>query len=189
MSLDQESYGLKDTDSSKVTLTGDGFKTAKTNEEAEFFIDGSLAGPGSPICMMTGQRADIPVTMTPVGNNVWRASYTPFVTGTYNLNITWDKKPVKGSPFKVNVLSSADAGKVVVNTEPLPTGVIGRDMKATIDTRRSGPGELTAQCIGPNKIAFCDLDDQKDGTYLLTIKAQEVGKHTLVVKYNGEHVS
>lgn len=50
-------------------------------------------------------------------------------------------------------------------------------------------GELTAQCVGPTKIAFCELVDQNDGTFSLLIKAQETGKHTLIVKYNDEHVS
>jgi len=97
---------------------------------------------------------------------------------------------------------------VNVNADPLQAGIFGQDLKTTIDTRRSGPGirnfdkflvfkiefimicigELTAQCVGPNKVAFCELMDQKDGTYLLLIKPQETGKHTLIVKYNDEHV-
>ena len=50
-------------------------------------------------------------------------------------------------------------------------------------------GELTAHCVGPHKIAYCELYDQMDGTFTLFIKPQEGGKHMLTIKYGGEHVS
>ncbi len=49
-------------------------------------------------------------------------------------------------------------------------------------------GHLTAQCIGPNKLAYCELYDHKDGTYTLCIKPSETGKHSLVIKYSDDHV-
>ena len=67
-------------------------------------------------------------------------------------------------------------------------GILGREVKATIDTRRAGPGELTAQCSGPSKVAYCELFDHRDGTFTLSVKPQEPGKHVLQIKYGGEHV-
>ena len=49
-------------------------------------------------------------------------------------------------------------------------------------------GELTAQCMGPSRLCYCELYDHRDGTYSLRIRPNEVGKHTLVVKYSGDHV-
>lgn len=49
-------------------------------------------------------------------------------------------------------------------------------------------GELTASCMGPNKAAYCELEDNRDGTFELRIKPQEIGRHVLQVKYGGEHV-
>ena len=72
--------------------------------------------------------------------------------------------------------------------EGLKLGVMGREIKATIDTRRAGPGELTAQCNGPSKVAYCELFDHRDGTFTLSVKPQEPGKHLLQIKYGGEHV-
>jgi len=42
--------------------------------------------------------------------------------------------------------------------------------------------------MGPHQAAFCELIDNKDGTFNLGIKAQEPGKHVLEVKYGGENV-
>lgn len=49
-------------------------------------------------------------------------------------------------------------------------------------------GELTAYCMGPHQVAFCELQDNKDGTFNLGVKPQESGKHVLQIKYGGEHV-
>lgn len=48
-------------------------------------------------------------------------------------------------------------------------------------------GELAAQCVGPHKVAFCELFDHRDGTYSLHIKPQEHGRHVLNIKYGGRH--
>jgi filamin len=75
-----------------------------------------------------------------------------------------------------------------VSGEGIKMGIFGQDIKALIDTRRAGPGELTAHCMGPQKVAFCEFFDHKDGTFTLFVKPQEPGKHVLQVKYNDEHV-
>lgn len=49
-------------------------------------------------------------------------------------------------------------------------------------------GELTAYCMGPSKVAYCELSDHHDGTYKLAVRAQEVGRHVLQIKYGGDHV-
>ena len=50
-------------------------------------------------------------------------------------------------------------------------------------------GELTAHCVGPHKVAYCELYDHGDATFTLNVKPQESGKHTLTIKYAGEYVN
>jgi len=47
---------------------------------------------------------------------------------------------------------------------------------------------LTANCNGSTKSAVCEFIDEKNGTYTLVIKPQEIGKHILQLKYNDVHV-
>lgn len=105
------------------------------------------------------------------------------------MNVIWGQKQVKGCPLKVSILPSCDAKRVICSGEGLKNGSVGKEIKAFIDTRRAGPGELTAHCVGPHKIAYCELYDQMDGMFTLFIKPQEGGKHILTIKYGGEHVS
>ena len=111
---------------------------------------------------------------------------------------------MKGCPLKVTITSNTDVSKVVCSGEGLKWGIIGKEITSFIDTRKSGPGrspfiiykirilnipnvtgELTAHCVGPHKVGFCELFDHRDGTYTLNVKPQEYGRHTLNIKYGG----
>ncbi|XP_014668912.1 PREDICTED: filamin-B-like [Priapulus caudatus] len=176
----------------KVILRGRGLQEAKTKQEAEFIIDGSHCAPGRPVASIQSTSKSgfgIPVDVEQIDNNVYRCVYVINTPGAYLLNIMWGDRHVSGSPFKVSVTGSlCDPNKVTLSGEGLKGGVIGRDLVSKIDTRRAGPGELTAHCVGPQKVAYCELFDHRDGTYTLNIRPQEAGKHTLHVKYDGENV-
>lgn len=100
----------------------------------------------------------------------------------------WSGKQVKGCPLKVSILPRCDAARVSVSGEGLKGGSVDKDLKVFIDTKRAGPGELSAHCMGPQKVVQCELIDQMDGTFYLILKPQESGKHVLTIKYGGEHV-
>lgn len=181
-------YAVHTQQENKVILTGRGLKEATVREEAEFNIDGTQAGPGAPEVTLTGVKAEIPVKVIPVAQGKYRCHYLPIIPGAYLLNITWNNRQLRGSPYKVNVIGAFYPNKVTVTGEGLSGGIAGRSLNVTIDTRKAGPGELTASCMGPNKAAYCELEDNRDGTFELRIKPQEVGRHVLQVKYGGEHV-
>jgi filamin len=177
-------------DITKIEITGLGLSEAKINQESDFVIDGSRAGemPGIPEIRLSGTRCDIDVRVLQLGHGIYRCSYVPQIPGAYLLNIKWNNIQIGESPYKVNVSMNSDPAKVVVSGEGIKSGVYGQEIKALIDTRRAGPGELTAHCMGPTKVAFCEFFDHKDGTFTLYVKPQEPGKHLLQVKYNDDHV-
>lgn len=77
------------------------------------------------------------------------------VTGAYLLSVMWSDQQVPNSPFKVNVLPSGDASRVVCIGDGLTTGILGRENNAVIDTRKAGLGEFSSgrfrhfRTIGP----------------------------------------
>ena len=175
----------------KVRLTGQGLVTAICGEDNHFTIDGSLSTEsGRPEVSMTGGlKADVPVRLRPVGNNIFAATYTPRAPGTYLLNVLWSGRQVKGCPLKVTADPSGTNKNVICSGDGLRVGTLGKDIRSFIDTRKAGPGELSLHCVGPtNKTAYCELNDHQDGTFSLNLKPQEAGKHTLSIRYGGVHV-
>ncbi|PAV76657.1 hypothetical protein WR25_23383 [Diploscapter pachys] len=187
---DKSSSSSLSEDIGRVMLRGDGLHRATLNQPNEFIIDGGdLHKEGRITATLLGSKADIPVRVQQLNYNVFKATYTPLTPGTYELHVLWNGKHVKGSPFKVVAdTSSSPADNIGVDASTLKIGIINEDIKTVIDTRRAGPGQLSAHCMGPNQPAYCELYDHRDGTYTLCIRPAEVGKHTLVIKYNDEHV-
>uniref|UniRef100_A0AC35FWR0 Filamin n=1 Tax=Panagrolaimus sp. PS1159 TaxID=55785 RepID=A0AC35FWR0_9BILA len=173
----------------RIFVRGEGLKRATVKNPAEFIIDGSEVPDSKISSTLIGDKADIPVRLQHLGNNVYKATYIPLQGGDYELHIMVDGKHVRDSPYSVNVLShSSPAELVVVDQKSLKLGIIGEDVKTIIDTRKAGSGFLSASCVGPSKLAYCELYDHRDGTYLLNLKPTELGKHTLTIKYSEEHV-
>lgn len=179
----------------KVSLTGRGLSSAQLGEAAHFTIDATQVVPigGRPEVMLTYQDGfSIPVTLNQprAEESVWLASYTPpkASQGPLSLTVKWGGRLIKGCPLSIAIGSSVDATKVKCSGEGLRHGVVGQQIKSWIDTRRAGPGELTAHCTGPRKVAYCELYDHGDATFTLNIKPQEPGRHLLTIKYGGQHV-
>ncbi|XP_017837072.1 filamin-C isoform X2 [Drosophila busckii] len=177
----------------KVVLMGRGLAAAQAGEAAHFTIDASNAPAGRPeVILVTHDQTALPVSLAQPrpSENIWLASYTPqkSMAGTLTLSVKWNGRLVKGCPLTVAVGSSMDASKVIASGEGLRHGIVGKDIKSWIDTRRAGPGELTAHCAGPRKVAYCELYDHGDATFTLNIKPQEPGRHLLTIKYGGVNV-
>merc|ERR1719266_1144911 len=180
------------TNSGKVRLTGQGLVSATCGEDNHFTIDGSTSNEtGRPEVSMTGGlKADVPVRLRPVGNNIFAATYSPRAPGTYLLNVLWSGRQVKGCPLKVTAEDNRGTNRAVIcSGDGLRMGTLGKDIKSFIDTRKAGPGELNLHCVGPHgKTAYCELNDHQDGTFTLHLKPQEPGRHQLSIQYGGAHV-
>nr|XP_023019236.1 filamin-C isoform X2 [Leptinotarsa decemlineata] len=174
----------------QVVLTGLGLAHAQCREPAVFTIDGSRAGSGNPEVTLHAADTNIPVPVmiSLAGDKIWKAAYTTTIPGNYLLSVLWAGRLVKGCPLIVEAKGGADASKVLCSGEGLRQGVVGREIRSWIDTRRAGPGELTAHCTGPKKVAYCELYDHGDATFTLNVKPQESGRHALTIKYAGQHV-
>lgn len=109
----------------RVTLSGSGLTTATCGQQADFTIDGSQAGPGmyivvithyilllffyfsiyfftigNPVVTLAGSRHEISVNIEKKGDNIYNAFYTPVSPGPYLLNVLWGHRYVIILSFK-----------------------------------------------------------------------------------------
>lgn len=172
-----------------IKVHGDGLSRAIVKEPADFIIDASNAPRSKITAILRGDNNDIPVRLHEKSNHIYKAVYTPLAGGEYDLHINIDGRPLRQEPFKVQVQDfNTPAGLIHVDHNALKLGIIGEDIKTTIDARRAGAGQLSAQCEGPSQLEYCELYDNRDGTYVLRVTPKELGKHVLSVKYANEHV-
>lgn len=173
-----------------VVVDGPGLIGGRVLEDAEFFVDASNAGPGKLGVKMMGVKCDVDVAPTRVSQGKFRCVYAAEVAGAYLLSISWGEFQVPGSPFKVTIVSGGDASKVIVSGAGLNGGIMGQgELCVNVDTKKAGAGDLTATCTGPTKPAYCRLEEQQNGLYLLYIKPQEAGCHQLKVTFGEQQVT
>jgi len=175
-------------DSKKLVVTGPGLMSARVMEPAQFMIDGSRAGNGAPGVRIVGVTEDIECLIEQIGMDQFACTYIPKKTGAYLITVTWCGQQSPDSPYKVTVMSSSDASKVICTGDGLTCGVLGQNLSVLVDARRAGPGELVARCEGPSRQAFCDIDNRRDGTYEVSVRPQECGMHQLYITYDGQAV-
>jgi filamin/ABP280 repeat family protein len=68
-------------ESATVVLRGHGLAGARVGEETEFIIDGTEAGRGQPEISLTGVKADIPIKAHQISDRIFKATYTPTLSG------------------------------------------------------------------------------------------------------------
>ncbi|XP_066266412.1 filamin-C-like isoform X2 [Branchiostoma lanceolatum] len=177
----------------EVILKGTGLQRAMVDETAEFTIDGSRAGGGTPACSVTGPEGPVDVYLQPLDSqgDMYKARYTPKVPGVHDLDVAWSGRPLEGSPYKVQVEGGArrDASKVELGGLDRDPVLVGEPAYLTADLRDAGQGGiLSARCKGPTQKAKVNMLDNGNGTYNLEVIPREEGKHRMDVRYDDQKV-
>jgi filamin len=196
---------------SRVTLRGGGLAGAFAGQTAQFVVDASAAGAGEPNCTLSLLQADptnssnsdassepsVSINLEPLGNRVYRVSYTARVAGVFSLNVLWAGKQVAGCPLKLQVAARADAGRVKLQ---MPKSVAAnRKCQLDVQLDEAGPGQLTASLLAPNgQPVNCQLAPSASlqsqhhqpphQRQTISFVPEVAGKHVLSVRYAGQHV-
>uniref|UniRef100_A0A914BW54 Uncharacterized protein n=1 Tax=Acrobeloides nanus TaxID=290746 RepID=A0A914BW54_9BILA len=195
----------------------DGALRLTLNQRNYIDIDTTAAGPGKlrgEIRDSEGELLSDAITVENLGYGKHRVIVTPKQSGSYKIYLYWAEQVVPNAypllaiagshersrePFSAHdrlqqaqtsrdLVTGDDLKRVVLRGDGLKRAMIREQAEFTIDASEAPKGQLSAQCVGPTKLAYCELYDHRDGTYLLSVRPTELGKHTLVIKYSNEHV-
>jgi filamin len=155
---------------------------------------------------------ELKISVCRLCDNIYKCVYVAEKPGRYVINIKFNRAHLACSPFEILIgvppsnqtqsppppqqqqpaasnsgscTAVVDLAQIKLNREEFKTCIFGEELQTRIDTREvGGPGELTAFCTGSTRAAKCEFVDQRDGTYMLKIKPEELGKHLLQIKFN-----
>ena len=105
--------------------------------------------------------------------NSYKISFIPYIAGTYYCYVSVDKKPIKGSPFAINV---TEKEVVTVDETEVPVIDIGQPLHWTIKDPLSGKGQLKINIQGP-KNCTATFKQNADKTYTIVLTPSFVGSY------------
>ncbi|XP_041819436.1 filamin-C isoform X6 [Chelmon rostratus] len=177
-------------DASKVKVYGQGLVEGQTFEVAEFIVDTRNAGYGGLGLSIEGP-SKVDINCEDVEDGTCKVTYCPTEPGNYIINIKFADQHVPGSPFTVKVFGEGRMKESITRKRQAPSiATVG----STCDLNLKIPGEagnqeMTAQVTSPGgKTEDAEIIKGEDSTYSVRFIPQEMGAHTVNVKYRGQHV-
>uniref|UniRef100_A0A3Q2DWL4 Filamin C, gamma b (actin binding protein 280) n=1 Tax=Cyprinodon variegatus TaxID=28743 RepID=A0A3Q2DWL4_CYPVA len=177
-------------DASRVKVYGQGLVEGHTFEVAEFIVDTRNAGYGGLGLSIEGP-SKVDINCEDVEDGTCKVTYCPTEPGNYIINIKFADQHVPGSPFTVKIFGEGRMKESITRKRQAPSiATVG----STCDLNLKIPGEagnqeMTAQVTSPGgKMEDAEIIKGEDSTYSVRFVPQEMGPHTVNVKYRGQHV-
>uniref|UniRef100_A0A8U7NJ59 Filamin B n=1 Tax=Corvus moneduloides TaxID=1196302 RepID=A0A8U7NJ59_CORMO len=179
-------------DLSKVKVNGLENRV-EVGKDQEFVIDTKGAGGQGKleVNISSPMRKAVPCLVEPVlGKECSTAKYIPREEGLYVVDVSYDGNPIPGSPYTVEATLPPDPSKVIIATGPgLERGKVGEAGLLNVDCTEAGPGDLRVDMVSDTgSKAEVQIDDNKDGTYVVTYVPLSAGMYTIKMRYGGEQV-
>uniref|UniRef100_A0A8C4RYN7 Filamin C n=1 Tax=Erpetoichthys calabaricus TaxID=27687 RepID=A0A8C4RYN7_ERPCA len=166
-------------DASKVKVSGKGLLEGHTFEVSEFIVDTRNAGYGGLGLSIEGP-SKVDINCEDVEDGTCKVTYCPTEPGNYIINIKFADQHVPGrvqskSERSLNfIFSTCIAANCLLNLS------IPKYKKSK---------KMTAQVTSPSgKTNDAEIIEGEDSTYSVRFVPQEMGPHTVNVKYRGQHV-
>ena len=158
-------------------------------QEVTFQVDASKAGPGSLQVTFTGSNQPDDFKLLSSKDSLFTYSYIISRPGVYTLDITWAGHHIKGSPFNISLPEPAPfcPEACALLSRPNEKCRVGEEISISVDTSKSGYGELRAMLVSPTSEHACTVN-QAGPVYTITAVPTGIGKHLLVLQYGGEEI-
>ncbi|XP_075946071.1 filamin-C-like isoform X4 [Anarhichas minor] len=176
-------------EASRVKAFGKGLAEAHTLEMAEFFVDTRNAGYGGLALSVEGP-SKVDINCEDVEDGTCRVTYCPTEPGSYIVNIKFAEKHIPGSPFTVKVTGEGRMKESITRKRQASSiASVGSTCGLNLKIPGDGSQAMTAQVTSPSgKTVDADIVDGGSSTYSVRFIPQEMGPHTVNVKYREQHV-
>ena len=174
----------------------EGKSTIKQNEQAEVIIDIARCGPCSPEVVVGGPQAVYSVSLVNNENSTYTATFSPWQTGKHEINIMVAGVTVPNCPFTFHVLKLINPDQIIATGDGLSQAMSNQTVPITVKAIDEGMlerGQLTYHMTyeegTSTKPPNLQCIDKGKGTYVLTYTAYDIGKYSLGIFYEENHIS
>uniref|UniRef100_A0A674E378 Filamin C n=1 Tax=Salmo trutta TaxID=8032 RepID=A0A674E378_SALTR len=177
-------------DASKVKVFGQGLVEGHIFEVAEFIVDTRNAGYGGLGLSIEGP-SKVDINCEDVEDGTCKVTYCPTEPGNYIINIKFADQHIPGSPFTVKVCGEGRVKESITRKRHAPSiATVGSTCNLNLKIPVNSILKfMTAQVTSPGgKTEDAEIIDGEDSTYSVRFIPQEMGPHTVNVKYRGQHV-
>ncbi|XP_066452679.1 filamin-B isoform X8 [Eleutherodactylus coqui] len=176
-------------DASKVKVYGPGLTDGRTYEMSDFVVDTREAGYGGLSLAVEGP-SKVDIQTEDLDDGTCQVSYCPTEPGIYIISIKFADEHVPGSPYTAKVTGEGRVKESITRRRKAPSvATVGGICELNLKIPEIDMRELSAEVSSPSgRTDDAEIVDLGHNTCCVRFIPQEMGVHTVSVKYRGEHV-
>ncbi|XP_066474121.1 filamin-B isoform X2 [Tiliqua scincoides] len=176
-------------DASRARVSGRGLVEGRTFEMCDFIVDTRHAGYGG-ISLAVEGPSKVDIQTEDLEDGTCRVSYFPTVPGVYIVSTKFADEHIPGSPFTVKISGEGRVKESITRTRRAPSvATVGSLCDLNLKIPEIDIGDMSARVSSPSgRITDAEIVEHDKNTYCVRFVPQEMGVHTVDVKYRGQHV-
>ncbi|CAI9737084.1 filamin-C-like, isoform X1 [Octopus vulgaris] len=170
-------------DSSSVSASGDGLKTAQVFRSTGFDVNTNGGQEDLDVTITSPTRTQLPFSKVQRGS-VCHIDFTPREVGTYTIEALIAGTPISGSPFYCHVFDP----NLVRITDVDRNGKVQREIYYTVDASGAGDGDLETAVTHYGRTLLTKRENLANNNYRFSFVPEDSGQYEVDVQFNNEQI-
>lgn len=187
-------------DAKTCSAAGKGLKKAIAGAETQFQIlspESGLLDKTDPVGLEVAvlssspKQEAAPSTVKDNQDGSYTVLYTAPTPGDYEIAVRFYGKHIPGSPFRLDVVPSAEASQCRAYgpaLHPNSLHIAGNPLDMSVDTTKAGTGDLQVVITGPDESRPKVYVANEDGIYSIKWNVQEAGRYQAHVWWTDQYI-
>nr|XP_035927602.1 filamin-B isoform X5 [Halichoerus grypus] len=177
-------------DARRAKVYGRGLAEGRTFEMSEFIVDTRDAGYGG-ISLAVEGPSKVDIQTEDLEDGTCKVSYFPTVPGVYIVSTKFADEHVPGSPFTVKISGEGRVKESITRTSRAPSvATVGSICDLNLKIPEINSSDMSAHVTSPSgRITEAEIVSVGKNSHCVRFVPQEMGVHTVSVKYRGQHVT
>uniref|UniRef100_A0A2K5S882 Filamin B n=1 Tax=Cebus imitator TaxID=2715852 RepID=A0A2K5S882_CEBIM len=177
-------------DARRAKVYGRGLSEGRTFEMSDFIVDTRDAGYGG-ISLAVEGPSKVDIQTEDLEDGTCKVSYFPTVPGVYIVSTKFADEHVPGSPFTVKISGEGRVKESITRTSRAPSvATVGSICDLNLKIPEIKSSDMSAHVTSPSgRVTEAEIVSMGKNSHCVRFVPQEMGVHTVSVKYRGQHVT